>query len=389
MLIDCLRRATMVTLWDTPLVDYPYIINRSSELNFIYRSLILENRKAVAIEGNYGVGKTFLAKYYAEKYADIYSDGVTCCGNFLDFQSLIEQWSSCGFPTKKHLVVADELTELLRIDSFEFSKFLARFETLQKNSENIDVLLIGKTIPKGLVKSVPHLEITCITDRQAVELLFNSCVSFGIDKLHISSPIVSKIVREANGIPRQILKDLVLYSRGEDFLTNSIETIPGIVDIYGRPLTSDSNEYGKIKIDLSCINEQVLQYLEIHPDDIHLMTPREFEMFTAGLLERMGYKVTLTPQTRDGGVDIFAAKKENLGSFLYLIQCKKHKPTHPVGIGVIRELYGVLQAEKATFASVVTTSYFSPDAWAFQQQFDHQLSLADYQTLKGWLHEVS
>lgn len=111
-------------------------------------------------------------------------------------------------------------------------------------------------------------------------------------------------------------------------------------------------------------------------------------MFTAALLERMGYEITVTPSTRDGGVDIFAAKKERLGSFLYLVQCKKQKPSRPVGIGVIRELYGVLQAEKATFASVVTTSYFSKTAWDFQKQFKHQLSLVDYQTIKNLLHEI-
>jgi len=42
-------------------------------------------------------------------------------------------------------------------------------------------------------------------------------------------------------------------------------------------------------------------------------------MFSDRHLERHGYTVTLTPQTRDGGKDMYAARRDDVGSFLYVV----------------------------------------------------------------------
>ena len=125
------------------------------------------------------------------------------------------------------------------------------------------------------------------------------------------------------------------------------------------------------------------------PEEMYRMRPAEFEDFVAALLARMGYQVTRTPLTHDGGVDVVAVRKAGLGSFLGLVQCKRWRPDRAVGISVVRELYGVVEAERATFASLFTTSYFSRESLDFQERFIHRISLKDYNTIKAMLTEIS
>ncbi len=111
----------------------------------------------------------------------------------------------------------------------------------------------------------------------------------------------------------------------------------------------------------------------------------------AELLISRGYEVTLTPATRDGGLDIFAAKQVELGSFLYLVElrnsgeCKKYGPDQKVGVGLIRELLGVVAQRRATAGILATTSFFTKDAQEFQREVRWQLSLQDFADIASWL----
>jgi restriction system protein len=110
-----------------------------------------------------------------------------------------------------------------------------------------------------------------------------------------------------------------------------------------------------------------------------------FEEVVADLLSRQGYEVTVTPASRDGGKDIYAAKKDIVGSFLYIVECKKYSPDDRVGVGLIRQLYGVVQAEKATAGIMATTSFFTKGAQEFQSRVAYQISLQDYFGIQKWL----
>jgi restriction system protein len=103
------------------------------------------------------------------------------------------------------------------------------------------------------------------------------------------------------------------------------------------------------------------------------------------MLARDGFEVTLTPIARDGGKDIYAAKKDQLGAFLYIVECKKYAPDRPVGVSFVRSLHGVVQAENATAGVLVTTSRFTKPAQEFQERVRYQLSLRDYHDVARWL----
>lgn len=138
-------------------------------------------------------------------------------------------------------------------------------------------------------------------------------------------------------------------------------------------------------IELSSVNEELIRYISKHPKFLYQLEPRKFEELVSEIFKDMGFETIVTPQTRDGGNDIRAIRKDGLGTFLYLIECKRYAPHRPVGVEVIRSLYGVSMAEQATYGIVATTSYFSKDAKEFAKRVQYQLSLRDYSDLQKWL----
>lgn len=154
--------------------------------------------------------------------------------------------------------------------------------------------------------------------------------------------------------------------------------------IYENNIVQSKN----ILTDIIYVNSELLNDLKSDPSLFYKLSSRRFEEVVAEILSRLGYEVNLTPATRDGGKDIYAAKKERLGNFLYIVECKKHSPKNHVGINIIRELYGVVQAEKATAGILVTTSYFTKPAEDFRDTIKYQLSLIDYIGLQKWINEI-
>jgi restriction system protein len=87
---------------------------------------------------------------------------------------------------------------------------------------------------------------------------------------------------------------------------------------------------------------------------------KRFEDLLGEAYRRQGYRVEETlGGGADGGVDLVLHK----GGRPILVQCKRHKS--PVGLTVVRELYGVLIDRGAAGAKLVATTNFTPDAVAF------------------------
>ena len=141
--------------------------------------------------------------------------------------------------------------------------------------------------------------------------------------------------------------------------------------------------------DVIIVNSRLLEHLQKTPALVHAISPRKFEEVVAALLSELGYEVSLTASSRDGGKDIYAIEHSRLGSHLYVVECKRFAPNRPVGVDVVRSLYGVTQHERATKGIVVTTSTFTKDAWEFRNADRYAISLQDYRALCDWLDEAS
>lgn len=97
--------------------------------------------------------------------------------------------------------------------------------------------------------------------------------------------------------------------------------------------------------------------------DIANMSGHEFESLCAELLSRMGFGVRTTKQSRDGGVDVVLTNESPILGGTYIVQCKRFSGS--VGEPVVRDLYGVVTAERANKGILITTGRFTQDAAAF------------------------
>jgi restriction system protein len=124
------------------------------------------------------------------------------------------------------------------------------------------------------------------------------------------------------------------------------------------------------------------------PHRMYSLESRQFEELVAEMLTVLGYEVKLTPPSNDGGFDMYAARKDELGEFLFLVECKRYAASRRVGVDIVRALHGVVQQRQATAGVVVTTARFTKGAQDFQQSVRRQLSLRDYIHLQQWLGQT-
>ena len=93
------------------------------------------------------------------------------------------------------------------------------------------------------------------------------------------------------------------------------------------------------------------------------MTPEEFENAVCTFFNAIGYNLSVTQRTRDGGIDL-DGRSGGLGQGRVIVQCKRY--SDPVGVNVVRELFGVVSSDPSISESfLVTTSTFSKDARDF------------------------
>lgn len=135
--------------------------------------------------------------------------------------------------------------------------------------------------------------------------------------------------------------------------------------------------------------EELIVFLASRPDQLLSVGARKFEEVCAELLSDLGYKVTLTKQTHDHGIDLIAfSRVSRLGlEERYLVQCKRYSPSHKVGVSVIHELLGAGAVEPHTGLILATTSSFTKPARdvALRDPVRYRLHLRDYRDLTAWI----
>ena len=139
---------------------------------------------------------------------------------------------------------------------------------------------------------------------------------------------------------------------------------------------------------------ELVTSLQHQPELLSKLDPRQFEEVTAEIFRDKGFEVELTKRTRDGGKDIIALNKDNLGfKTKYLIECKHYAENNKVGVDVVRSLYGVKNSRNGgNLGIIVTTSTFTSGARKFldnEAQTSLDLSLADKNTILEWLADYN
>jgi len=120
--------------------------------------------------------------------------------------------------------------------------------------------------------------------------------------------------------------------------------------------------------------------------DLNEVSPREFEELIGSLLARFGWEVTVTPQTRDGGVDIIGVSTDGTGlDTTWAVECKRYQ-RHKVGVQVIRELIGVKHALGFDKAVLVTTGQVTRDATALAATVSG-IHVVDRSGVERWMRQ--
>jgi restriction system protein len=154
--------------------------------------------------------------------------------------------------------------------------------------------------------------------------------------------------------------------------------------------TSLYNAPGNLSlIHLVDIEREMFAYFARHPDQMRLIPPRKFEELVAAIFRNNGFDVTLTPETRDGGIDIFAVQKNVFGGdLLHLVECKRYAAANKVGIGVVQRLAGVVDQHRANRGIIVTTSSFTEDAEDVRRMMPHKLAFGPFTDLSQWIAKI-
>src|SRR5665213_1575798 len=112
---------------------------------------------------------------------------------------------------------------------------------------------------------------------------------------------------------------------GETTNADRMIVIPGLVDAAGCPMSLDDRRTNLRAIQFS---ETTLRAMSDRPELLHDLSPDRFERLIAELLRRSGCSdVVVTGGPRDGGVDVWAVRKDDLGTMVVVAQCKRYRET--------------------------------------------------------------
>ena len=155
------------------------------------------------------------------------------------------------------------------------------------------------------------------------------------------------------------------------------------------PSATDSlEENTKIKRTLEVLEppwNEICRYLSKHPDFLHMMDPRAFEKLVAEFFRSHGWNVELTARTRDGGYDIIAVRRSIPTNIKVLVEAKRFKPDRPVGINLVRALYGVRSIRTASQVVLATSSYVSrPAKREFSRVIPWELDFIERDKILNW-----
>lgn len=350
-------------------------VGRRNELYFLSKAFFREGKRVICLHGLAGIGKSAFAAKFANDNRNKFPGGVAVVT--AQISSAIQKSLEKLQNDRPCLIIWDDIDFLQDSNAFqEVESAINRFP------KSFNLLISRYRIEHSIIDS--YLSLGALTHAE-MHLLFKTRLEGYPDvefekfwELFLGHPLAAELAFSTirNGIytANEIIKSLRNFEES------------GLFGPDGRPLSKDS--YDTIITDISSVNDDLLKKLEKEPKLFYQLSSRKFEEVIAELLNRMGYEITLTPATRDGGKDIYAARKDNLGTFLYIVECKKYGPGNHVGVGLIRELYGVVQAEKATAGILATTSFFSKPAQEFQESIKYHVSLRDYIDIQKWLKSI-
>lgn len=358
---------------------------RNEELHQMINMIQKKSYGKFLISGDAGSGKTFL---------------LNTLGKLLQESGKAVKYRALRFSqTKRNTYYEKELENIVYLfDGLdEVYKHKVFIEEI-RNSANCFVCTARENIFD--IKFDYELKLRPLTNEQAL-LLVNDYLGNSFSELNLVEGIFNSISKE-NITPRILIDKLhsKLKGKGIDEYFSNIKSDVHQLYTYGEGISLQHPKIivperkiikvpSEIKNDINVITRSLLEKVAYKPEILYEITPRQFEELVCELFERKGYNVRLTRQTRDGGKDLIILSNSILGELMIYAECKRYSQKHPVNVGLVRELYGTIEADKATAGIMVTTSYFSKDARKFQGKISGRMNFIDYSELIRQILECS
>jgi len=368
------------------------IIERKKELSLIYQGLDKYNN--VIIEGPGGIGKTTLVKLFIESNQSDFDEINYLYGYELELEKgkmkILRNELAHNLNAKKNILwVIDEFES---IASLEIKReILTLIREGRKFNQKVILTTRSDSIEEEFKANSFLIQLGGFNHNEAIELIKKNLQYLPVEQ----SDDLPKLIDFLEGNPltislasQYILHNNVSVSEILRLLQREIRFKGLLFDEYGNPINEYHGRQNRIITDIQIVNSELLNKVHQNPNLVYEISPRQFEELVADLLSREGYNVTLTKATRDGGKDLFIAENTFLGNFLFYVECKKYRPEIPVGVKLVRELYGTVMADKATAGILVTSSYFSKDAKEYREKIRNQISLIDYINLNKWINSI-
>lgn len=131
--------------------------------------------------------------------------------------------------------------------------------------------------------------------------------------------------------------------------------------------------------------EEICDYIASSPRNLDSVDPRHFELLVAEIFRSHGWDVDLTSRTVDGGYDVIAVRRAAPTDLRVLVEAKRWAPDRPVGVGVVRSLYGVRAANSASQVVLATSSYVTAAAkQEFAKVVPWELDFLERQRILDW-----
>jgi restriction system protein len=360
------------------------LIGRSRELEYL-RDVFLTDTRGIEIVGPPGSGKTLLARVFSGRFSEkLFPAGIL---------TVTASWVESPDNMFYRVLQEDHIgLKLIVVDAAETleDKGLQRIQSLLERSDQLRLLVTSRRPLLPLGADFHQLSLGCLS-RSEFERLLHLRSELKNDQ--IDKQVVEKLFDLAQG--NLLLADLAVSAVNQGVVPSWVDLldhlrtfkVPGVLGPDGQPINLKSKEHQKIVIDVTAANTEIMRLLKKDPDLARKLPPRKFEEIVAEILSKQGYEVELTSASRDGGFDICAARQDGLGKFLYLVECKRYVPPNKVGVEIVRSLHGVIHSNRATAGAIVSTSFFTAGAIAYQRKMQHQLHIHDFLALQRWIHD--
>lgn len=357
--------------WDQKMSESE--VERTQELSELRRRLVRSQTRKLVLEGVPGSGKTTLASQYARAFADEYPGGIEYC-------------TGTGEPDRVLKTKTDNLPRLLVFDGLDEvwpgrEWALGHLEDAAEHDPKLHVLIVSRPIPE--TGKYDRLQIGPMSDDRIAEIIRRQAGLQGLPPTELIS------LAGGNALLASLLGGLAQTYASPAEMIESLSSFSqsGLVDTSGRPVNTKTRSGRTFITDVREINDQILRVVSRDPEIVFQLEPRRFEELSAEMFERLGYSVTLTPAQKDGGKDLIIAKRDDLGTMLSFVECKRYAPDRPVGVGVVRALSGVVELGRATSGIVLTTSRFTTGAEMLREELEYRMSLKDFSDFKQLLQK--